>query len=179
MKGAAVSLKKYPPLEIVAPIIFALVFVITLIYSRFEPTVEDVDSDYVKAHANEAGYVLVDVRPEEFFEGKSPMFGVPGGHIPGAVNFPLADLNIAAASAALAKIGIVKSKTVIVYCNTGTAAGKFADSLIRRFNFSPLSIKNYRGSIKDWSSDTSNILLPEDHETGFPITATPLNFGGK
>lgn len=172
-------MKKYPPLEIVGPVIFVLVFVITLIYSRFEPHVDDVDSAYVKEHINKPGYVLVDVRPEEIFEGKSPMFGVPGGHIPGAVSFPLADLNVAAAAAALAKVGIVKSNTVILYCNTGTAAGRFADALIRRFNFSPSSIKNYRGSMIDWAKYKSNALLPEDHETGFPITATPLSLGGK
>lgn len=172
-------MKKYPPLEIVAPIIFALVFVITLIYSRFEPNVKDVDADYVKANMNKHGYVLVDVRPEENFEGKSPMFGVPGGHIPGAVSFPLADLGVAATSAALAKIGVVKSNTVILYCNTGTSAGRFADSLIRKFNFSPSNIKNYRGGIIDWSKDSANTLLPKDHETGYPVIETPLNLGGK
>ena len=159
-------MKRYPPLEIVAPVVFAVVFAVTLIYSRFEPHVEDVDADYVKEHAGKLGYVLVDVRPEEFFDGESPMPGVPGGHIPGAVRFPLEDLSIAAPSAALAKTGIVKDRTIILYCNTGTAAGKFADSLIRHFNFSAWQIKNYRGSILDWSRHPSNVLLPEDHETG-------------
>ena len=72
-------MKKYPPLEIVAPLVFAFVFAVTLIYSRFEPHVEDVNSDYVKQYTGRPGYVLVDVRPEENFEGQSPMFGVPGG----------------------------------------------------------------------------------------------------
>ena len=172
-------MKKYPPLEVVAPVVFAFVFMMTLIYSRFEPHVEDVDSNYVKEFTGKPGYVLVDVRPEENYEGVSPMSGVPGGHIPGAVNFPLEDLNVAAASAALAKVGVVKSKTVILYCNTGTAAGKFADSLIRRFKFSASQIKNYRGSITDWAKYSSNILLPEDHETGYPDIDTPLSMGGK
>ena len=158
-------MKKYPPLEIVAPVIFAIVFVLTLIYSRYEPHVEDVDMAYVIEHTGQAGYVLVDVRPEENYEGESPMPGVPGGHIPGAISFPLDDLNVAAASAALAKVGVVKINTVILYCNTGTAAGKFADSLIRRFNFSPSKLKNYRGSAKDWAVK-GNKFLPEDHESG-------------
>ena len=157
-------MKKYP-LEIVAPVIFAFVFMVTLIYSRFEPHVEDVDMNYVVEHAGETGYVLVDVRPEENYDGWSPMPGVPGGHIPGAVSFPLEDLKVAAASAALAKVGIVKNKTVMLYCNTGTAAGKFADSLIRQFNFSPTMLKNYRGGMKDWSAN-GRPLLPEDHESG-------------
>ena len=158
-------MKKYPPLEIVAPVIFAIVFVLTLIYSRYEPHVEDVDMAYVIEHTGQAGYVLVDVRPEENYEGESPMPGVPGGHIPGAISFPLDDLKVAAASAALAKVGVVKNNTIILYCNTGTAAGKFADSLIRRFNFSPSKLKNYRGSAKDWAVK-GNKFLPEDHESG-------------
>ena len=124
-------MKKYPPLEIVAPVIFAVVFVLTLIYSRFEPHVEDVDMNYVIEHTGQPGYVLVDVRPEENYEGESPMPGVPGGHIPGAISFPLEDLKVAAASAALAKVGVVKSNTVILYCNTGTAAGKFGSTFRR------------------------------------------------
>ncbi len=172
-------MKKYPPLEVVAPVVFAFVFMMTLIYSRFEPHVEDVDSEYVKGHVGKPGYVLVDVRPEAVYEGHSPMAGLPGGHIPGAISFPLEDLNVAAASAALAKVGVVKSKTVIVYCNTGTAAGKFADALIRRFHFSASQLKNYRGSIVDWSRYAANRLLPEDHESGYPEGDTVLNFGGK
>ena len=158
-------MKKYPPLEIVAPVIFAVVFVLTLIYSRFEPHVEDVDMNYVIEHTGQPGYVLVDVRPEENYEGESPMPGVPGGHIPGAISFPLEDLKVAAASAALAKVGVVKSNTVILYCNTGTAAGKFADSLVRQFNFSPSKLKNYRGSTTDWAAN-GNKFLPEGHESG-------------
>ena len=159
-------MKKYP-LEIVAPVVFVFVFLLTLIYSRIEPHVEDVDMNYVKQYAGKSGYVLVDVRPEEVFYGESPMPEVPGGHIPGAVSFPLEDLKIAAASAALAKVGITKSNTVILYCNTGTTAGKFADTLIRKFNFLPSHIKNYRGGVIDWVSSRRNVLLPLDHETGF------------
>ena len=59
-------MKKYP-LEIVAPVIFAFVFMVTLIYSRIEPHVEDIDMNYVKQYAGKSGYVLVDVRPEEVF----------------------------------------------------------------------------------------------------------------
>lgn len=174
-------MKRYPPLEIVAPIVFAFVFAVTLIFSRFEPHVEDVDSNYVKEHARESGYVLVDVRAEDIFNGKSPMPGVPGGHIPGAVNFPIALLRTAGdyASELLTGSGIVRDKTVILYCNTGTAAGKFADMLIRHFKFSPSNIKNYRGSVIDWSRYASNPLLPEGHDTGFPHTAKPLELGGK
>lgn len=176
--------KNYPPLDIVAPVVFALVFIIMLIYSRLEPHVEDVDMNYVMTHKDLPGYILLDVRDEEIYEGKAPFAGmskpyfegVPGGHIPGAINFPLTDLNVAAASAALAKIGVVKSKTIIIYCNTGSQSGRFADALVRRFNFSPSRLKNYRGSIRDWISNPNNILLPEDHDGPY---YSPININGK
>lgn len=160
--------RKYPPLEIVAPVMFALVFVITLIYSRLEPNVEDVDAAYVREHTGNPGYVLVDARPEESYLGKSTRPGVPGGHIPGAINFPLKHLTgrTETVAALLAKSGITKDKTVIIYCNTGVLSGRLADQLVRRFHFSSSNVKNYRGSTVEWVKDSRNILLPPDHETG-------------
>lgn len=166
MESEAKTNKKYPPLDLAAPVIFAIVFVITFMYSRFEPTVEDVDSEYVKQHKDLPGYVLVDARSEESFEGKSPRYSVPGGHIEGAVNFPIQELYEFASSAGLAKAGITKDKTIIIYCNTGVLSGRFADQLVRRFNYSASKIKNYRGSVTDWIAN-KNLLFPEDHETGF------------
>ena len=164
--------KNYPPLDLVAPIIFAVVFFATLIYSRLEPNVEDVDMNYVITHKDLPGYVLLDVRDKEIYDGKAPFAsmevpyfeGVPGGHIPGAINFPISELNIFTANAALAKIGVTKDHIIIVYCNNGSQSGRFVDYLIRRFNFSPSKLKNYRGSIKDWSSNPNNILLPKNHD---------------
>ena len=161
--------KKYPPLEIVAPIMFALVFVVTLVYSRFEPHVDDVDSVYVREHSGKAGYVLVDARAESTYLGKSPRPGVPGGHIPGAINFPVDNLTgrTDVVATLLAKEGITKDKTVIIYCSAGGLSGRMADQLVKRFNFSSSKVKNYRGSTIEWVKDPDNILLPEDHETGF------------
>ena len=175
------SEKKYPPLEIVAPVMFALVFIVTLIYSRFEPNVENVDSVYVREHTGQPGYILVDARPVESYLGKSPRPGVPGGHIPGAVNFPLEGLNERTDIAAglLAKAGITKSKTVIVYCNTGILSGRLVDQLVRRFKFSPSRLKNYRGSTTEWVKDPQNVLLPPDHETGFAESSQSHKFNGK
>ena len=160
--------KKYPPLEIAAPLMFALIFILTLIYSAFEPHVEDVDTSYVKEHAGSPGYILVDARPEESYLGKSPRSGVPGGHIPGAINFPpqLLTMNTQLTAALLAREGITKDKTIIIYCNTGVLSGRMADQLVRRFNFSSARIKNYRGSTVEWVKDPRNTLLPPDHETG-------------
>ena len=153
-------------LEIISPVIFAFVFTGTFIFSYFEPHVEEVTRDYVKAHAGTPGYVLVDVRPERVYGGKSPRAGMPGGHIPGAISFPIAALKSPTASFELAKAGVVKTNTIILYCNTGADSGRFADALIRSLRFSPAKIKNYRGSVMDWIKDPANKLLPENHETG-------------
>ena len=173
--------RNYPPLEIAAPLMFALIFILALIYSAFEPHVEDVDSSYVKEHSGRPGYILVDARPEESYNGKSPRPGVPGGHIPGAINFPLENLTMKTqlAAALLAREGITKNKTIIIYCNTGVLSGRMADQLIRRFNFSSERIKNYRGSTVEWVKDPQNILLPPDHETGFLTDINSEEFRGK
>ena len=157
-------MKKSHKLEIIAPVIFAFVFICTFIFSYFEPHIEDVTRDYVKAHVNTPGYVLVDVRPERVYAGKSPRAGMPGGHIPGAISFPIANLRSAYASSELAEAGVVKENTVILYCNTGADSGRFADALIRSLRFSPAKIKNYRGSVMDWIKDPDNKLLPPDHD---------------
>ena len=120
-------------------------------------------------HSGEAGYVLVDARAEETYLGKSPRPGVPGGHIPSAVNFPMEQLagRTDIVAALLAKEGITKDKTIIVYCSAGVLSGRFADQLVRRFNFSSSRIKNYRGSVLEWISNPENVLIPLDHETDF------------
>ena len=163
-------IKKYTPLEVFAPLSFAFIFIVMLIYSRFEPHVEDVDAAYVKANAGQPGYVLVDTRPAEEYEGKSPRSGIPGGHIPGAVSFPHNDLNIREASEALKRAGITMDKTIIIYCNTGVLSGKFADQLVMHYNFKAAKLKNYRGGIAEWVQNPDNILLPPNHETGVPLT---------
>lgn len=173
--------RKYLPLEIVAPLIFAVIFVVMLIYSRFEPNVEDVDSSYVMEHLGETGYVLVDARAEATYLGKSPRPGVPGGHIPGAVNFPTAQLagRTDIVAALLAKEGITKDKTIIVYCSAGVLSERFADQLVKRFNFSSSRIKNYRGSVLEWIKAPRNVLLPPDHETDFAEDMHSQKFKGK
>ena len=174
-------MKRYPPLEITAPVLFAFIFALTLIYSRLEPHVEDVGAAYVREHAGKPGYILIDARTEEEYLGKSPRPGVPGGHIPGAINFPIGNLELRTQIAAglLAKEGITKNKIVIIYCNTGVLAGRFADQLVRRFNFSSSNIKNYRGSTVEWVKDPQNILLPPEHETGLVDELHYQKFRGK
>lgn len=133
-------------------------------FSIFGPDIEAVDQAYVKENLGKPGIIVVDVRDSEIYNGKSPREGLPGGHIPGTINFPLADLKASDASEALNKAGITKDVTVIVYCNTGKQAGTFAEALVKDFNFDKNKIKNYKGSITDWAKNPENKLEPEDHE---------------
>lgn len=157
-------MKKSLPLNAAAILIFILSFTAAAIFNWLEPKIEEVNESYVKEHTGKYGYVLVDVRDEDIFEGFSPGDGLPGGHIPGAISFPLGDLNVAAASAAMAKVGITKTNTVILYCNLSRQSDLFAVALVNRFNFSISRIKKYRDGITDWIRNPENILLPEDHE---------------
>lgn len=118
--------------------------------------VEAVDQDYVKAHVGRTGVVLVDVRSPEVYGGLSPRAGIPGGHIPGAINFPLADLDRPDASEALARAGLTRDAEIIVYCNTGRQSARFIDRLVGSFGFDPSRVKNYTGSMTDWSRNPEN-----------------------
>ena len=163
---------KFLPLHIAAPMIFAVIFIIMFMYSRLEPHMEEVDMKYVIANRNKPQFILLDVRNEAIFKGRAPFAGMkmppfeglPGGHIPGSVNFPIKDLNNATAFDDLAKRGITRDTTIILYCNSGGLSSRFADTLIRRFNYSPAKLKHYRGGISDWVKDEENITLPEDHD---------------
>ncbi|MGI6074906.1 MAG: sulfurtransferase [Pyramidobacter sp.] len=120
------------------------------------PKGEAVDQAYVRENVGKAGVVLVDVRSKEVYDGKSPREGIPGGHIPGAINFPMADLEKEGAEKALADAGITKDATLIVYCNTGHNSTLFVRKLVRKFGYDPKKIMNYMGSMTDWSKNPEN-----------------------
>ena len=126
----------------------------------FGPKIEGVDQAYLKERLGQTGVVVVDVRSEEIYNGKSPRGGIPGGHIPGAINFPLAKLKEDGAAVNLTQAGIVKDVEVIVYCNTGRQSSHFAAALIKDFGFDPAKVKNYTGGAVEWSKDPANTLLP-------------------
>lgn len=164
--------KKSLPLNIAAPLIFAGIFITLLLYSRIEPHIEEVDTQYVITHRDNPKFVLLDVRSEVIFNGRAPFAGMkappfeglPGGHIPGSINFPMKDLNAEAAFQNLEKKGITRDAIIILYDNTGITSSRFADTLVRRFNYSPGRLKHYRGGVADWIRDEKNIMLPEDHD---------------
>ena len=164
--------KNHLPLHVAAELIFAFIFTSMLVYSQFEPHVEEVDMKYVIMHRNQPQFVLLDVRNEAIFNGRAPFAGMrtppieglPGGHIPGSINFPIRDLNSSSAFSDLEAKGITRDTTIIVYCNSGGLSSRFADTVIRRFNFSPAKLKHYRGGVSDWIKDEENNMVPEDHD---------------
>ena len=167
------SRKKYHlPLHIAAELVFVFIFACMMVYSQFEAHVEEVDMQYVIMNRNKPLFVLLDVRNEAIFNGRAPFAGMrtppieglPGGHIPGSVNFPVRNLNSSSALSALEAKGITSDTTVILYCNSGGLSSRFADTIIRRFNFSPAKLKHYRGGISDWIKDEANTMVPEDHD---------------
>ncbi|MBQ9565223.1 MAG: hypothetical protein IJU98_06510 [Synergistaceae bacterium] len=136
-----------------------------LLYVWLGDGIEIVEQGYVKAHMGKPGYVLLDVREARIFNGASPLIeGVPGGHIPGAVNFPSSELRFTKAAEALEKAGVTKDVTIIIYCNKGILSSIFADTLVKEFGYSPRRIKHYRNSMLDWAKGGDNPILPEDHE---------------
>lgn len=128
--------------------------------------IEEVEQLYVKENLGRPGFLLVDVRVEEVYNGMSPREGIPGGHIDGAINFPLKRLKEEGAAKALEEAGIVKDAEIILYCNTGRKSALFAEALVEEFGFELAKLKNYRGSVTDWSKQPGNKLKPDDHELG-------------
>ena len=145
-------------------VLFVLCLAVSAQASFFGPSIDAVDQAYVKEKVGQPGFVLVDVRAEDIYNGKSPREGIPGGHIAGAVNFPLANLKAEGAAEALEKAGIVKDAEVIVYCNSGKQSSQFAEALVEDFGFDAAKVKNYKGSVIDWSKDPANKLELEGHE---------------
>ena len=159
-------MKKRFRLIAVAVALFLGAFLCAYLFSRLEPHFEVVDQDYVKEHVGQPGFLLVDTRPAEVYNGKSPFEGAPGGHIPGAVNFPASWLEHKDAAAALESVGLKKDITLILYCNAGLLSGQFAEALVKDFGYSDSRIKQYKEGTLVWSKTPGNKLLPEDHELG-------------
>ena len=122
----------------------------------FAASVENVDQAYVKEHLGKPGFVLVDVRSPENFNGESPRKGVKGGHIPGAINV-FDDEFDSMTQEQLDSMGLTKEITVIVYCNSGKRSGAMAKKMA---GMGYESIKNYDGGIIDWQKDPSNPIEP-------------------
>lgn len=122
----------------------------------FAASVEIVDQAYVKEHLGKPGFVLVDVRSPENFNGESPKAGIKGGHIPGAINVFDGEFD-SMTQEQLDSMGLTKDVTVIVYCNSGHRSNIMGEKMVK---MGYESVKNYKGSIIDWQKDPSNPIEP-------------------
>ncbi|EFC90934.1 Rhodanese domain protein [Dethiosulfovibrio peptidovorans DSM 11002] len=122
----------------------------------FAASVGIVDQAYVKEHVGKPGFVLVDVRSPEVFNGESPKKGIKGGHIPGAIDVFDKEFD-SMTQAQLDSMGLTKDVTVITYCNSGKRSGAMAKKMVE---MGYQSVKNYKGGIIDWQKDPSNKIEP-------------------
>ncbi len=136
---------------------FALCALVVLCVSvAFAASVEIVDQAYVKENLGKPGFVLVDVRSPENFNGESPKEGVKGGHIPGAINVFDEEFG-SMTQEQLDSMGLTKDVTVITYCNSGKRSCVIAKKMVE---MGYGSVKNYEGGIIDWQKDPSNPIEP-------------------
>jgi len=117
-----------------------------------------VDMDYVIKKLDTKA-VIVDVRSEEVYNGKTPGRGIKGGHIPGAINIPL---DIFMDKDDSEKINLLRSKKIdfkteiITYCNTGRKSKVLAKELVR---LGYLNVNNYKGSMQEWGAISTNKVI--------------------
>ncbi|WP_028856139.1 rhodanese-like domain-containing protein [Psychrilyobacter atlanticus] len=119
-----------------------------------------VDMNYVTERLNTENVVIIDVRSEEVYNGKTPGRGIKGGHISGAINVPLdtfMDIEDDSAKLELLRSKGVDMKTkIITYCNTGRKSQVLAEELVR-LGYS--DVNNYKGSMKEWGGVSTNIVV--------------------
>jgi len=120
--------------------------------------VKVVDMNYVTEKLN-SNAVIIDVRSEEVYKGKTPGRGIKGGHILSAINVPLDSFMAKDDSE---KLDLLKSKgldlktEIITYCNTGRKSQVLAEELVR-LGYS--NINNYKNSMKEWGSVSTNVVV--------------------
>ena len=135
------------------------IMVIMTVQAMASKGVKIVDMNYVTKKLNSSA-VIVDVRSEEIYNGKTPGRGIKGGHILGAINVPLdtfMDIEDDSAKLELLKSKGVDMKTkIITYCNTGRKSQVLAEELVR-LGYS--DVNNYKGSMKEWGSVPANTVV--------------------
>lgn len=117
-----------------------------------------VDAAFVRAHARQPGYVLIDARAPVYYDGTEPggdHAHMRRGHIPGAHNLPYSSVfndNLTLKTRAqllslFRDAGVKPGDRVIAYCHIGQQATAvvFAARLVG------INARLYDGSFQDWS----------------------------
>lgn len=136
----------------------------TILPTKFQAKMDPskyADADYVLAHLNKLGVILVDARRPREYQGKIASKGVRrAGHIPGAAGIAVEEhlnkhdgYSSFKSPAELAKLfegaGVTKDKEVIVYCRTGMRASH-AYFVLRLLGYPRVRV--YDGSMSEWGN---------------------------
>ena len=128
----------------------------TLAPFKLQPTIVDVA--FVRAHARQPGYVLIDARAAMYYDGVEES-GADGhhrrGHIPGAHSLPFTsitndDLTLKTPAELLAlfrKVGVNPGERVIAYCHIGQQA----TAVLFAARAVGIDAVLYDGSFEDWT----------------------------
>lgn len=118
-----------------------------------------VDKGYVLSKIGKA--IIVDVREQEFFQGKKKLdFVAKPGRIKGAVNLPNSlafnkDSTLKSKDelekVAIGVIGTDKTREIITYCDTGKTCTAWAIILSDMLGYK--DVKIYDGSMEEWTKD--------------------------
>ncbi|NJP09194.1 MAG: sulfurtransferase [Leptolyngbyaceae cyanobacterium RU_5_1] len=114
-----------------------------------------VNFDYVKAHKDLPGVILVDARESDRYRGEREPIDPVAGHIPGAVNYPWHDVTTTEGYARSPNeqqqrwTALSQAEEIIVYCGSGvTACVNLLSLELAGINTGKL----YAGSWSDWCS---------------------------
>ncbi|MEM8807453.1 MAG: rhodanese-like domain-containing protein [Cyanobacteria bacterium P01_G01_bin.38] len=120
----------------------------------------DIQRDQLRDQLSSDNLVIIDTREPREFAGRTPYGEQRGGHVPGAINLyfktllredgtllPPQELHTK-----LSELGITPDTQVVVYCTGGIRSGWLA-SVLATLGF---SVKNYAGSMWEWSAASEN-----------------------
>jgi thiosulfate/3-mercaptopyruvate sulfurtransferase len=111
----------------------------------------DVTRDELERRLGDEDLVLLDVRSAGEFSGEAGYpCDVRQGHLPGARNVELQDLQAASDAAAIkALVGAPEGSEVIAYCHSGSRSA-MAVQVLRVAGY---DARNYVGSWHEWAAD--------------------------
>jgi thiosulfate/3-mercaptopyruvate sulfurtransferase len=113
---------------------------------------DDVTREELVARLGEPGLTMLDVRSQAEYSGEA---GYPcdrrQGHIPGARNVDVQELQGLAGDGVRALVGLPEGAEIVAYCHSGSRSA-FAAEILRAAGY---RARNYVGSWHEWSQDES------------------------
>lgn len=107
-----------------------------------------IETDELAARLGESGFVVLDVRTVEEYQGAAGYACDPRqGHIPGAMHLPVRELLTGEADTIRDLLGLAPDAEVVAYCHSGGRSA-LACATLRAAGF---ATRNYEGSWHEWS----------------------------